>query len=150
MGNMPSTHVSLHYHAIFSTKNRFPFIAKNWRASLHEYLGGCIRGLGGVPLQIGGVTDHVHLLVGLKAIHAPADVIREIKKASTSWIRESIDAKFQWQEGYGAFTVSRRDLQSVVTYITSQEEHHRTKSFQEEYVDFLVEQGIEYDERYLW
>jgi putative transposase len=150
MPNMPSTHVSLHYHAVFSTKNRYPFIANNWRPRLHEYLGGCVRGFGGVPLQIGGVADHVHLLVGLKAVHAPADLIREIKKASTSWIRETIDPKFQWQEGYAAFTVSRHDLQSLNTYITNQEEHHRSKSFQEEYIEFLVEQGIVYDERYLW
>lgn len=147
---MPSTHTSLHVHFVFSTKNRFPSISTEWRPRLHEYLGGCIRGLGGVPLQIGGVADHVHLLVGLKAVHAPADIVREIKKASTSWIRESVDSKFQWQEGYGAFTVSRHDLESLAAYISGQEEHHRSKSFQEEYVEFLLEQGIPYDDRYLW
>lgn len=147
---MPSTHTSLNYHVVFSTKNRLPSIATDWRGPLHEYLGGCVRGLGGVPLQIGGVADHVHLLVGLKAIHAPADVVREIKKASTAWVRESADSKFQWQEGYGAFTVSRHDLQSVGTYIAGQEEHHRSKSFQEEYLEFLEEQGIPYDDRFLW
>jgi REP element-mobilizing transposase RayT len=147
---MPSTHISLRYHIIFSTKGRFPFIANGWRARLHEYLGGCIRTFGGVPLQVGGVADHVHLLVGLKAIHAPADLVREVKKSSTSWVRESFAAKFQWQEGYGAFTVSPRDVDSTVAYILGQEEHHRTKTFQEEYVELLVELGVEYDPRYLW
>jgi putative transposase len=147
---MPSTHVSLRYHIVFSTKSRFPFIANSWRSRLHEYIGGCIRTFGGVPLQIGGVADHLHLLVGLKATHAPADLVREVKKSSTTWVRESIDVKFQWQEGYAAFTVSGCDVQSVVTYIASQEEHHRTKSFQDEYVEFLIEQGVAYDERYLW
>jgi REP element-mobilizing transposase RayT len=135
---------------IFSTKSRFPFIVEAWRSRLHEYLGGCIRTFGGVPLQVGGVADHVHLLVALKAVHAPADLVREIKKASTSWVRESLAAKFQWQEGYGAFTVSPRDADSVSAYIADQEEHHRKRSFQEEYIRFLVEQGIEYDERYMW
>ena len=76
---MASSHVSLRYHIVFSTKNRFPFIESAWRTRLHEYLGGTVRGLGGVPLQVGGVADHVHLLVGLKAIHAVADIVREAR-----------------------------------------------------------------------
>ena len=147
---MPSTHVSLHYHIVFSTKNRFPYIETAWRPRLHEYLGGTVRGLGGVPLQVGGVTDHVHLLVGLKAIHAVADIVREVKKASNSWVQETLDRKFQWQEGYGAFTVSRGDIGEVSACIASQEEHHRKRTFQEEYLAFLEEQGIEYDPRYVW
>ncbi|SRR5260221_1423423 len=147
---MASTHVSLRYHIVFSTKNRLPFIENAWRPRLHEYLGGTVRGLGGVPLQVGGVADHVHLLVGLKAIHAVADIVREVKKASNSWVQESLDRKFQWQEGYGAFTVRRSDIGEVTDYIASQEEHHRKRTFQEEYLAFLEEQGIEYDPRYLW
>ena len=147
---MPSTHVSLRYHVVFSTKNRLPFIENTWRTRLHEYLGGTVRGLGGVPLQVGGVDDHVHLLVGLKAIHAVSDIVREVKKASNSWVQEALDRKFQWQEGYGAFTVSRSDVGEVTDYIASQEEHHRKRTFQEEYLAFLEEQGIEYDPRYLW
>ena len=119
--DMPSTHVSLHYHVVFSTKNRLPLIAADWRESLHADLGGCLRGLGGVALQVGGVADHVHLLIGLKAVHAPADIVREVKKASTSWIRESAESRFQWQEGYGAFTVSRHDLEALTAYVASQE-----------------------------
>jgi REP element-mobilizing transposase RayT len=147
---MPSTHTNLHFHTIFSTKNRFPFLHEEWRARLHEYLGGCVRGLGGTPLRVDGVEDHVHLLFGLKPICALADVIREMKKASTSWVRESFDRKFQWQEGYGAFSVSRGEMARVDRYIRGQQEHHRSRTFEEEYVAFLTEEGIEYDPRFLW
>jgi REP element-mobilizing transposase RayT len=147
---MPSTHVSLHYHIVFSTKNRIAYIEPAWRQRLHEYLGGTVRGLGGVPLQVGGVADHVHLLVGLKAIHAVAEIVREVKKASNSWVQTTLDRKFQWQEGYGAFTVSRGDISDITDYITGQEEHHRKRTFQEEYLAFLEEEGIEYDPRFVW
>lgn len=147
---MPSTHTSLHYHVVFSTKHRLEILKPDVRARIHEYLGGCVRGLGGTPLQVGGVEDHVHLLFGLKATCAVADVVREIKKASTSWIRESFDPGFQWQEGYGAFAVSRRDLEGIVAYIKGQDEHHRARTFQEEYAVLLHEHGIVFDARYLW
>jgi putative transposase len=104
---MPATYLSLHYHLVFSTKNREPFIAALWRPRLHEYLGGTISGLGGIPEIVGGVADHVHLLVGLKATHKLADVLRELKKASSVWVHEQIGlASFAWQDGYAAFTVS--------------------------------------------
>lgn len=148
---MPSTHVSLHVHVVFSTKERYPFIDDDWRDRLHGYLGGTIRGLGAVPLEIGGTADHVHMLIGLKPTHAIADVIREIKKASTTWIHDEIGrTKFRWQDGYGAFAVSKRDIESVRDYIRGQVEHHRTRTFQEEYLEFLKDYGIEYDERYVW
>ena len=147
---MPSTYLSLHYHLVFSTKNREPAIATEWRARLHEYLGGTIRGLGGFPEGIGGVADHVHLLVGLKATHGLADVMRELKKASSAWLHEEIGLRaFAWQEGYAAFTVSATSREAVRHYIANQEEHHRIKSFQEELVEMLNKAGIEYDPKYL-
>src|SRR5690348_9706941 len=110
---MPSTYLSLHYHLVFSTKGRVPSIDAAWRSDLHAYLGGTIRGLGGVPEAIGGVADHVHLLVGLKATHCLADVIRELKKAASIWVHEKIGAgDFAWQEGYAAFTVSPTALEA--------------------------------------
>ena len=147
---MPSTHTSLRYHIVFSTKERYPHIARDWRDELHAYLGGCVRGLGGIAVQIGGVADHVHLLVILKPAHSVADVVREIKKASTNWIRASKHEKFSWQDGYGAFTISRDDTDRVQSYILRQEEHHERVSFQDEYLAFLAEQAVEYDPRYLW
>jgi REP element-mobilizing transposase RayT len=95
------------YHLVFSTKNREALIAPEWRARFHDYLGGTVRGLGGFPEGIGGVADHAHLLVGLKAIHCLSDFLRELKKASSTWMHEEIGlGGFAWQEGYAAFTVS--------------------------------------------
>ena len=145
---MPSTYLSLHYHVVFSTRNREPTIASEWRAELHEYFGGSIRGLGGRARSVGGVADHVHLLFDLKATHCLSDFMREVKKASSSWCREQ-SPKFAWQEGYSAFTVSATALDGVRKYIAHQEEHHRVKTFREELVEFLEKAGVEYDPKYL-
>jgi len=147
---MSSTYLSLHYHLVFGTKNRAGIIAPEWRKRLHDYLGGTIRGLGGFPAGVGGVGDHVHLLVGLKATHALADVMRELKKASSAWVHEEIGLPaFTWQEGYAAFTVSATSRDAVRHYIANQEEHHRVKSFREEFIEMLDKAGIEYDPKYL-
>ena len=146
---MASTYLSLHYHLVFTTKNREGVIAPEWRSRLHEYLGGTIAGLGGVPQGVGGVSDHVHLLVGLKSTHCLADVLRELKKASSVWVHEQIGLQsFAWQEGYAAFTVSATARPSVQQYIANQEEHHRERSSQEELLDMLAKAGVEYDSRY--
>ena len=147
---MASTYLSLHYHLVFGTKNREPFIAPQWRSRLHEYLGGTIAGLGGFPQGVGGVADHAHLLVGLKATHCLADVLRELKKASSVWVQEQIGMRsFAWQEGYAAFTVSATARDAVQRYIANQEEHHRERGFREELIDMLTKAGIEYDPKYL-
>jgi putative transposase len=147
---MPSTHLSLHYHIVFSTKDRVRSI-RDWRERLHGYVGGIIQNLGGIPEGIGGVEDHVHLLVGLRATHCLADVVRDIKANSSGWVHTDIgDRSFAWQEGYGAFTVSAQNTPAVREYIRNQEEHHRTRTFQEEYVEFLKRGMVDFDERYLW
>ena len=147
---MGSTYLSLHYHAVFSTKNREPFIDQQWRARLHSYMGGTISGLDAFPQGVGGVADHVHLLFGLKATHCLADVMRELKKAASVWVHEEIGLQaFAWQEGYAAFTVSATARPSVKSYIANQEEHHRVKSFREELIEMLQRAGVEYDPRYL-
>lgn len=122
-------------------------IAEAWRADLHAYMGGTIRGLGGIPLAIGGVADHVHAVVGLKATVALADLVREVKKATSVWAMERFGG-FSWQTGYAAFTVSPGDVDRVVAYVRRQEEHHRTLSSQDELRTLLDEFGVEYDERY--
>jgi len=145
-----STYLSLHYHLVFSTKHRLPSIEESWRSRLHEYLGGTIRGLDGFPREIGGIADHVHLLVGLKATHCLADVLRELKKASSAWVHDKIGVSdFAWQEGYAAFTVSPTARDPIVEYIANQEQHHRKRSFREELVEMLERAGIEYDPRFL-
>lgn len=147
---MSSTHLSLHYHLVFGTKNHEPFIISNWRDRLHAYLGGVIRTLNGVPEAVGGVSDHVHLLVGLRATHTLADVLRETKSTSSAWVHEDVGVRsFAWQEGYGAFTVSPSQLENVRAYIQQQEQHHRTRTFREEYLALLQRSGVEFDERYL-
>jgi REP element-mobilizing transposase RayT len=134
---MPSTHLSLHFHIVFSTKNRESLIAVEWRDRLHAYLGG--------------VADHVHLLLGLNATARLADVVRDIKAVSSKWVHdETGDRSFAWQEGYGAFSVSPSHRENVRSYIARQEEHHRLRTFQEEYLDLLQRCGVDFDERYLW
>ena len=107
--------------------------------------------IGGIPNAIGGDSDHVHVLARLKATHCVADVMRELKSSSSAWIHNEIGIRiFEWQDGYGAFTVSSSAVDSVQGYIEKQKEHPKRKSFQEEYLELLRESGIEFDERYLW
>ena len=129
---MPSTHISLHYHIVFCTKGRRRIIAEPWREELHAYIGGITGDLGAVARSIGGTGDHVHILAG-----------------SSAWIHRHGVNKFAWQEGYG-FTVSPSQLSKVQQYIANQITHHRTKTFEEEYIDSLRLSGVEFDERYLW
>lgn len=148
---MSSTHLSLHYHLVFSTKDRRPVIDPVWRSSLHEFMGGCLRQIGGVAESIGGVEDHVHLLVGLRSTHRLCDVLRDVKRASSIWVRDKAGLRsFEWQEGYGAFTVSMSRIDGVRRYIQNQEEHHKRQSFQDEYVSLLRRHSVKYDEKYLW
>ncbi len=148
---MPSTHTSIHVHVVFSTKNRTPSIDAAWRERLHSYLGGAIKGTGALPVAIGGTADHIHLLIGLKSTHCLSDLLREIKASSSKWVGDELKVRdFAWQIGYGATSVSATVLATVSRYIANQEEHHRRRSFQEEYLIFLRKMGVEYDERYLW
>lgn len=148
---MPSTHVSLHSHLVFSTKDRRPWIARDWRERLHAYLGGIVKGLEGVPLAVGGTSDHVHLLVGLKTSHRLDYFLRDVKADSSEWIHREIGkSMFAWQKGYGAFSVSPTSIDPVRKYVLNQETHHRRYSFQEEYLKLLKSSGVQFDERYLW
>jgi putative transposase len=147
---MPNTFTSLRYHIIFATKNREPFLKPGFLERMHAYLGGCLRTIGGVPLEIGGVSDHVHILAGLKPTHCISEVLRAIKKASSDWARQDIGfGQFHWQDGYSAFTVGRKGIDALRRYIATQAEHHQTKTFEEEYRELLKAHGIEFDERYL-
>ncbi len=147
---MSSTHLSLHYHIVFGTKNHEPIIQAAWRGKLHAYLGGIIRTADRIAESIGGASDHVHLLIGLRATHRLADVLRELKAVSSGWVHNEIGVRgFAWQEGYGAFTVSPSQRGAVRRYIERQEEHHRTRTFREEYLDLLRRSSVEFDERYV-
>src|SRR5258708_4653540 len=149
---MPQSLAALYCHIIFSTKNRVPDIDPNWQDRLYSYIGGTLRSDKCVLMAAGGVADHVHLLVSLSRTVCVADVVRDIKANSSRWIHENFpDHKtFAWQTGYGAFSVSHSHLDQVRTYLAKQAEHHRSKTFQEEFRAFLAKYEIEYDERYAW
>jgi REP-associated tyrosine transposase len=146
---MSSTHLSLHYHIVFGTKNHEPLIQPAWRGDLHAYLGGVIRTANGIAESVGGVSDHVHLLIGLRAMHRLADVLRELKAVSSGWVHNEIGMRsFAWQEGYGAFTYVPPNAKPFVV-ISNNKRSHRARTFREEYLELLRRSGVEFDERYL-
>jgi REP element-mobilizing transposase RayT len=149
---MGHTYASLLTHCIFSTKDRAPHLTKQIAPGAFAYMGGIVRSFGGVPLLINGVADHVHMLVSLPPTIAVAEAMRLVKANSSKWIHEQWPDQraFGWQNGYGAFSVSRSNQETVLTYIAGQEEHHETVTFQEEFLAFLRRHGIEFDERYVW
>jgi REP element-mobilizing transposase RayT len=149
---MPQSLVSLNVHLIFSTKNREPFIDARLAPRLYAYIGGIVRNTKSVPLAIGGIADHIHLLVSLGRQICTSDLVRDVKSNSSGWVHETFPdrAAFAWQSGYGAFSVSKSIIEKVKGYIANQEERHKQETFQEEYLRFLKEHGLEYDERYLW
>lgn len=148
---MANTYTSLHYHVIFSTKNREPLLSIEVRERVWRYMGGIARANEMTALEIGGVADHVHVLVSLPASQAIAKAVQLIKGGSSHWVRENIAGLngFAWQDGYGAFTVSESQVAAVRDYIRQQEEHHRVKTFTEEYRVFLARHQVVFDERYL-
>lgn len=149
---MAQTFTNLVAHLIYSTKNREPSIDAPLLAPLHAYLGGIIHELNGHPLIIGGVADHVHLLVRLPKNMALPDLMRVLKANSSKWVHETYPSKhaFAWQTGYAAFSVSESGVDEVRRYIAGQADHHRAVSFQDEYRAFLRRHGFAFDERYIW
>jgi putative transposase len=149
---MPESFVCLNCHVVFSTKNRDPWIEPSMAERLYQYLGGILRAEGSTLVAAGGMPDHVHLLVSLGKMRAIADLLRVAKANSSEWIHETFASMshFAWQTGYGAFAVSYSNTAGVKHYIADQAEHHRARSFQEEFVALLNRHGIAFDERYLW
>jgi REP element-mobilizing transposase RayT len=150
---MGHTSTNLLVHLIFSTKQRAPCITTEIESDLHAYLGGIIREIGGVALAINGTTDHVHILTRVPAKRSIADLVCGLTKTNSSrWIHERWPEhlEFAWQTGYGAFTVSESGVDGVRDYISRQKEHHKNRSFQEEFLTFLRKNKITFDERYLW
>ncbi len=146
---MPQSHASVMIHVVFSTANRAPLIPAEVKAELHRYLGGAAGELGCPALCVGGTNDHIHMLVRLGRTITIADFVKKVKVNSSAWMKAH-SPQFAWQAGYGAFSFGEDRIGLLTHYVETQEEHHRTVSFQEEYLSILREFGIEWDERYVW
>ena len=149
---MPQSLSKVIVHMVFSTKEREPWLDENVRPRMHAYLGTICRDMGAGLAHVGGVADHVHIVTTLPRTLSQAQLIEQIKKLSSKWIK-ALDTRcrgFFWQRGYGAFSVSPSQLEAVLRYITDQLEHHRTRTFQEEYRELLRKHGIGFDERFIW
>jgi len=145
------SYTNLLYHIIFSTKDRRPLITDILQPRLFDYIGGTIRNLGGISLELNGTEDHIHLLTKLRPDKAVSDILRDLKANASGWMHDVFPEvrDFSWQRGYGAFTVSHSNVEEVRRYIAQQKQHHQKTSFRDEFIQFLKANGIEYDERYL-
>jgi putative transposase len=149
---MANTFYQLHAHLVFSTGGRRPVLIEKIAPDLHAYLGGAIRGEDAFPTIVGGYHDHIHALIGFKPSHRISDIVCSIKANSSAWLNDRIQTadKFRWQRGYGVFSVSHSQRATVKEYIANQSEHHRRRTFEEEFRSLLANHGIEFDEAYLF
>ena len=148
---MPESYTNLLYHLVFSTKDRRPLITPDKEVRLYEYMGGIVRELGGISLELNGTEDHVHQLATLRPDKAISDVLRDLKSNASGWMHDVFPSlkDFSWQRGYGAFTVSQSNVEDVRNYIRRQKEHHLKVSFRDELIQFLKANGIKYDPRFV-
>ena len=149
---MANTYTQIHIHAVFAVQNRISLINKFWQERLYKYIISIIQKHGHKVLSIGGMPDHVHVLFGFRPTQALSALIQEVKRDSSEWINKEklVMGRFSWQEGYGAFSYSKSHSAQVANYIETQEEHHKKKSFLEEYIKILKDFDLEYDERYIF
>jgi len=147
---MAHTYCSALFHCVFSTKERRKTIAPDVQERLWAYMGGITRKNGMTALAVGGMEDHVHLLISLPSSMAIATAMREIKRGASRWMHEAGVREFAWQEGYGAFSVGRNQVDATVAYIARQKEHHRRRDFQAEFLAFLKKHRVAYDPRFVW
>ena len=149
---MANTYTQLYFHIVFAVKGRTNLINKDWQDDLYKYITGIVSNKEQKMMFINGMPDHVHLLIGTKPNCNLSDLLRDIKCNSSKWInkKQFIKGKFDWQTGFGAFTVSQSQLNKVINYIKHQEDHHRNKSFKEEYIDFLKAYNIDYNDDYIF
>ena len=149
---MANTFTQIYIQIVFAVQNRLSLLAPSWRTELFKYTTGIIKRRGQKLIVINGVADHIHIFVGMTPTIAISDLVRDIKAGSSAFVnqRRFTNGTFHWQEGFGAFSYSHADIDRVVRYILNQEEHHRKKTFREEYLEMLKEFAVEYDERYLF
>ena len=149
---MANTYTQIYIHIVFAVKGRQNLISKNWNEELYKYITGIITNEDQKLIVINGMPDHIHILIGLKPNKALSDLVRDIKANSSRFINEKrwIDGKFEWQTGFGAFSYNHSQLTNVINYIQNQEEHHKKKTFKEEYVEFLKAFEIDYKNEYIF
>ncbi|WP_395074966.1 IS200/IS605 family transposase [Flavobacterium sp.] len=149
---MANTYSQIYIQIIFAVKGRKNLIYNENREELHKFITGIVKNRDQKLLAIFAMPDHVHLLIGLKPNMSISDLVRDIKSGSSKFINDSkwINEKFNWQEGFGAFSYSKSQISNVITYIANQEEHHKKKTFKEEYFEFLIKFEVEYDVKYLF
>src|SRR5258707_4597131 len=143
------SYTNLLYHIVYATKERAPLITKILQPRLHEYLGGTVRGLGGIALEVNGVTEHVHILTKLRPTISVSEFLSKLKSGSSSWAKRQTAGRFGWQARFAAFTVSESQVERVRRYIRNQEEHHRTNSFEDEVEALLQAHRIDLDAAHL-
>ena len=149
---MANTYTQIYIHYVFAVQNRLGLIQDRWRDDLYKYMTGTITNKGHKLLTIGGMPDHVHILVSMSPKQSPSDLMADVKRSSSLWINEQrfVMGKFTWQEGYGAFSYGKSQIHTLANYIENQELHHHKRTFMEEYIEFLNVFEIDYDERYIF
>jgi REP element-mobilizing transposase RayT len=149
---MANTYTQIHIHSIFAVQNRQSLIQSSWETELYKYITGIVQNHGHKLLQINGMPDHIHLLIGMRPVQSLSELTQQIKQDSSKWINKQrlVAGRFSWQEGFGAFSHSKSQVQTVITYIQNQKNHHKKKSFREEYIELLEKWEVDYDERYIF
>jgi putative transposase len=149
---MANTYTQIHIQVIFAVQNRDCVIGNSWKEELYRYMTGIIKNYNHKVLAINGTPDHVHILIGMRPTQSLSDLMQDIKGDSSKWINQKgfVKGRFSWQEGYGAFSYSKSHVNKAIEYVKNQEKHHRTKSFLEEYRDFLKKFEVDFDERYIF
>ncbi len=149
---MANTYTQLYYHVVYAVKGRTNLISRKWKEELYKYITGIIRKKNQKLIAINGVNNHIHLLIGLKPDVNLSDIMRDVKANSSRFINENkyVSGKFEWQQGFGAFTLGQTQLPFIIEYINNQEEHHKTRTFREEYIDFLNHNDIDFNSDYIF
>jgi putative transposase len=149
---MANTYTQIHLHFVFAVKYRDGMIQAIWKDELYKYITGIVQNNNHKLVAINGMPDHIHILIGMRPTQSVSDLLQDIKGSSSKWINEKkfLKNKFEWQEGFGAFSYGKSQIKDVITYIENQEEHHKKRTFREEYLAFLEKFEVEYDERYIF
>jgi REP element-mobilizing transposase RayT len=149
---MANTYTQIHIQAVFAVQNRECIIRNSWKEELFKYISGIVQNNNHKLLSINGMPDHIHILFGLRPSQSIADLMKDVKGSSSKWINDKklVPGKFSWQEGYGAFSYSKSEVPTIIQYIINQTDHHKRKTFSEEYSEMLREFGIDFDERFIF